>query len=53
MSQHFQEKGTLKGYSGVGARAAFDSSTGAQGAKGSMIKGDVDYASESDQFYKD
>lgn len=48
MSQYFQENGTLKGYSGAGVRAAFDSSTGAQGAKGSPIKGDVDYATESD-----
>ena len=48
MSQYFQENGTLKGYSGAGVRAAFDSSTGAQGAKGSPIKGDVDYATEAD-----
>ena len=48
MSQYFNEKGTLKGYSGAGARAAFDASTGAQGAKGSPIKGDVDYATEAD-----
>jgi len=48
MSQYFEEKGTLKGYSGAGARAAFDASTGAQGAKGSPIKGDVDYATEAD-----
>ena len=48
MSQYFQENGTLKGYSGAGVRAAFDSSTGAQGAKGSPIKGDVDYATEVD-----
>ena len=47
-SQYFQENGTLKGYSGVGARSAFDASTGAQGAKGSPIKGDVDVAGEAD-----
>jgi hypothetical protein len=45
-AQYFHAKGTLKGFSGAGARAAFDSSSGAQGAGGSPIRGDVNYQSD-------